>query len=349
MNARISFQTSVFRASILAYLAVGLSGLSAAANFVTVDVPGASNTVITAINANGDVTGYYYGPNNITHVGFVRTADGTITTFGPPANTIFTDINPYAINASGVTTGSISSNQGCGSNPQCAQAFVRTADGTITVFNVNQTITITSSINSSGDVTGSYGYSGSTGFIRTSDGIITTFGAIPTGVNDSGETTGAFDGDGDAGTIGFVRTAGGQITTFSAEEPQWWAIVGRGINNSGLVVGTSQNLICEVSGFKRCGIFEIQGFLRQPGGLITTFNAFGNSETVPVGINAGGDVVGYFGIQLVGFVRDRSGLITAFQPPNSVDTFPAGINDAGVVAGWFSDSQSNGHGFIRFP
>jgi hypothetical protein len=355
MKMRVSFRTCIFhtcilRTCILGYLAMGLSGLTAAATFVVVDVAGATFTQINAINANGEVTGYYISPSD-NHLGFLRTPDGTITTFGPPANTIFTDINPLAINSSGVIVGSVSSDQGCDSNPQCFQAFVRAVDGTMTLFSVNASYTTASAINSFGDIAGNFGFFPSEiGFLRTSDGTITTFDALPGAINDSDETTGAFGGTGDLGTIGFVRPASGHVTIFRAKAEPWWASFGLGINNSGLVVGVSQNDICEVSPFPGCDIFEIQGFLREPSGLITTFTVFGDPDTAPVGINSRGDVVGAFGIKLVGFVRDRSGLVTAFQAPNSYSTLPAAINDAGVVAGSFraTDQQST-HGFIRFP
>src|SRR5580698_2922590 len=91
---------------ILAYLAMGLPALTAAATYVIVDIPGAAATQITAVNTNGDVTGIYTLPSD-KHMGFVRTADGTITTFGPPANTSFTDIYTSGINASGAVIGNL--------------------------------------------------------------------------------------------------------------------------------------------------------------------------------------------------------------------------------------------------
>ena len=77
-------------------LCVLASGGSAAAGatFTTIDVNGASNTYAQAINAGGAVTGYYQTADYADH-GFVRAADGTITTFDPTGATITT---PLSIN-----------------------------------------------------------------------------------------------------------------------------------------------------------------------------------------------------------------------------------------------------------
>src|SRR5438552_15944108 len=58
---------------------------AAGATFTTFDVNGASATYALGINAGGEVTGDYKDSSGKDH-GFVRAADGTITTFDPPGS-----------------------------------------------------------------------------------------------------------------------------------------------------------------------------------------------------------------------------------------------------------------------
>jgi hypothetical protein len=98
--------------------------------------------------------------NSVEH-GFVRTSNGTITTFDPSGSV---ETEPASVNVSGAITGTylkkIAGYKG----------FVRTANGTITTFKVPQSIdTFAESINSGGAVTGYFADNGSVlhGFVRT--------------------------------------------------------------------------------------------------------------------------------------------------------------------------------------
>jgi hypothetical protein len=92
------------------------------------------------------VTGYYIEASNIIH-GFVRAADGTITTFDAgPYGTIPRSINPRG-EIAGYTYAS---------NSSLTHGFVRAADGIITTFDAGPNGTIPASINPRGEITGSY-------------------------------------------------------------------------------------------------------------------------------------------------------------------------------------------------
>src|SRR5260370_32298433 len=106
---------------------IALSALAGdqAATFATIDVPGAAATYAIAINPGGVVTGYYDGLN-FTVGGFLRAADGTLTTFSVPVGTT----EPTSINPSGVIAGNWDDANGV------VHGFLRAADGTITEFDV---------------------------------------------------------------------------------------------------------------------------------------------------------------------------------------------------------------------
>jgi hypothetical protein len=134
--------------------------------------------------------------------GFLRAADGTITTFDVPGLAGISSINP-----SGAVTG-------YRGDPIGFHGFVRAADGTITSFDVPgiQSDPRTSSINPSGAITGyNYIFNGehAVGFVRAPDGAITTFEApdafdtFANSINPSGTIAGYYEDLN--GFHGFVR------------------------------------------------------------------------------------------------------------------------------------------------
>lgn len=67
-----------------------------------------------------------------------------------------------------------------------------------------------------------------------------------------------------------------------------------------------------------------------------------------MGINASGDVAGYYydaNVNEYAFVDDK-GTFTTIDPPNATITEVAGINDSGEVAGYYYDNNNNELGFI---
>jgi flagellar hook capping protein FlgD len=113
-----------------------------------------------------EVTGWCDDANAVLH-GFVRTADGSITTFDGPGGS---GITPLAINPEGTITGVVSDASGL-------HGFVRAADGTITTFDAGLN-NIVSAINPAGTVIGYVIDANNNpvyGFVRKADGTITTF------------------------------------------------------------------------------------------------------------------------------------------------------------------------------
>ena len=95
---------------------------AAAATFTTFVVNGASETFPAAIDATNDVAGTWYDSGDVTH-GFIRTSDGTITSFDPTGSTA-TEV--HGMNDNQVVVGSFKDSNG-------THGFLRAADGTITV------------------------------------------------------------------------------------------------------------------------------------------------------------------------------------------------------------------------
>jgi hypothetical protein len=93
-------------------------------SYISFEVPGALGTYPMSINASMAVTGYYYISSTTTG-GFLRDADGTITTFSVPGS-LWTE--PESINAAGDITGFYEVVSGV------PQGFVRYPDGHIVTF-----------------------------------------------------------------------------------------------------------------------------------------------------------------------------------------------------------------------
>lgn len=179
--------------------------------------------------------------------GFVRSPEGSITTFDVPGATNGTEVT--GINVAGTITGSWFGPP----NSDVGQGYVRAADGIFTTFNVPSAgATAGFSINAAGTVAGAYyAVDSEPGFVRTSDGTITTFGkkggfssTVPYSINGAGEIAGILD-DG----VGFVRTASGTIVGFQA--PGATATYAYGINSSGAVTGWYMDANSVYHGFLR--------------------------------------------------------------------------------------------------
>jgi hypothetical protein len=189
--------------------------------FVSFDPPDSVFTFSTNINPQGETAGYYFDADGFVHT-FVRTAAGTITTFDaiPSAAETF-PAGACGLNQSGVLTGGV--------NTTGEQGWVRTPDGTITVFNVpGAADTDSSCINAEGAITGTSDDAAGAvhGYVRATDGTFTTFdvpgagtrqfqGTYPNGINAGGLVNGYYLDSG-FGIHGFVRYPGGAITIFDA-------------------------------------------------------------------------------------------------------------------------------------
>jgi hypothetical protein len=169
----------------------------------TFDVPGSDRTEPVGINAAGEIAGIYWFDGNVRAGGFVRSADGDITTY-PGV--------PVSINAAGRIAGwSLLS-------PAVDQGFVRFPGGSIDSFVLPGEFNPPyMGINEAGFIFGNYLVLGPGSsrlldyqvFLRSPNGTMTLFGfpgslyTVATSMNDSNVITGAYDQGRDS--FGFLR------------------------------------------------------------------------------------------------------------------------------------------------
>jgi predicted membrane protein len=317
------------------------------------------------MNAAQQITGYYVDAASVPQ-GFVRAANGTITTFDAPGSAAnFYGTMAASINAAGVIVGSYSDAS------EVFHSFIRAADGAITTFGVAGAGTAgyqgdwAASINASGTVVESYvdQENRTHGYLRAAGGAITTFDA-PSG--DGGDpcpathpasinAVGTVVGNCSLGLnleLGFIRAVNGGITTFEAEgrEPT----DAETINETGAITGYLYDPARDV----------LHGFVRDPSGEITIFlvpgsgTALGEYQgTRPTAIGPAQVSVGYYtdeGYVYHGYMRHTNGQTARFDAPGAGSaanqgTVASAINDAGVIAGYYLDAASVFHGFVLAP
>lgn len=233
------------------------------------DAPGAGTgghrgTIPLSIN-EGVIAGSYVtgspGTTSVYH-GFVRAADGTITSFDPPdAGTSDTQGTQTAdINSAGVITGSYIDSD------YVRHGYLRSADGTFTSPidgpNAGGVGTVPASIDTAGDIAGFYEDANSLyhGFVLPTGGTIAVIdapgaattaasgnglgsiaGTLATSINTTGVIAGLYT-DSSGVFHGFIRAADGTITDpLDAPNAGTTALegtVGFGINDSGVITGT---------------------------------------------------------------------------------------------------------------
>lgn len=322
---------------------VSVAAQNASSGIVTFDAPGASSvsasfdgTFPSAINDAGAITGHYVDANAIYHA-FVRAPRGELLTFDAPG----------------------------------AGTSVGFRFGTFpNVFSIPNGI----GINNRGTVTGNYIDAShvSHGFLRTGGGEFTTFdppgassssdsydGTFPTSINNGGTVTGSYI-DSRELIHGFVRSPGGELTTFDVSGASSVAASGYGtfprrINDAGMITGHYTDAR---------GVTH--GFLRSPGGELTTFDAPGASPvaafgygTSPESISDAGAVTGHYADArglIHGFLRSPGGKFATFDAPGASSvaafvygTLPESINAAGSIAGYYPDEGGVTHRFLRSP
>jgi hypothetical protein len=266
---------------------------------------------------------------------------------------------PIKINFGGVIAGYfLDANLG-------AHAFVRSQEGSFTIFEVPGADTLRSfggtfaqSINASGAIAGVWDAVNDTtshGFYRTQDGTFTTYdvpgigygGIANSYVNDSGVIAGTASISGQLN--GFVRAADGTFSVFIL--PDSIGLNGTtltGLNSSGVVTGYAYT--------GTLGFQTQRGFIRTAGGTVTEFDAPGivlpcNCGTQPADINDSGAIVGvtYQGPEEHSFVRTPDGVIAVFDPPDSGSrgSFAALINASGLIVGGYWDTLGTERWYIR--
>jgi predicted membrane protein len=286
-------------------------------------------------------------------LGVVATAQ-TIITFDPPGSV---QTLPLAINNAGTITGFWADAN------NLAHAFVRSADGRITTFDVpgqgtqsGQGVNAAYSINPGGEITGFYTDDAYVyhGYLRARNGSITTFDAPGAGtgnlqgtfaadINPAGEIAGWYL-DANNASHGFLRTRQGAITTF--EVPGAGTGEGQGtapnaayaLNPEGALTGF---YVSTGSLFDNTATYH--GFVRAPDGTITEFDVPGagtgpNQGTDGISINPSGTTVGQY-VDASGvvhsYVRAADGTITEYDVPGAgtgsgQGTGGAGINPSGT-------------------
>ena len=304
------------RVAIAVFVIILLSvplDMAAQARFITFDAPGDLATTPLSINPVGAITGYFLDANFTEH-GFLRERHGTIITFdvlGAVATL------PFSINPAGVIAGWYADTN------FVAHGFLRESHGTITFDATRNVNTFPSSINPEGAITGEYIDSNfvSHGFLREHHGTIITFDAPGVGpgggpnsegthassINPAGAITGSYD---DANNVShaFLREPDGKFTTFEAPgagTSPFFGTFAASINPAGAIAGY-------YSDGSQVGTQVVyHGFLREPDGKFTTFEA-----------------------------------PDAGTRPN-FGTYPSSINPAGTITGFYVDKNGLGHGFLR--
>ena len=189
------------------------------------------------------------------------------------------------------------------------------------------------------------------GFVRAANAAITEFdvpnlhGPLVTAINASGEVVGYGTrvSGGDGTNHGFLRR---NTTYIAINVPGSADTVVTGINDSDEMAGSFDDA---------AGIWH--GFIREASGTYTTFDEpdatlsqLGLGTRV-LGINAGGDVTGYYNDNNTGqahaFIRDQFGNFTSFDPPGADGTVANSINLSAEVAGNYTDIDQVLHGFVR--
>jgi len=345
-----------------------------ASNWVTYlsfEVPGALGTFPMSINVSMAVTGYYYVSSKVTR-GFVRDAEGAITTFDVSSG-VWTE--PESINADGEIAGFYEV------APGVPHGFFRYADGRIITFDPPANLptgpqALPVSINAFGEVAGNDpDVDGpSNGFTRSLAGQFTTFdyaqGAlyptVVTGLNDSGTVVGYFAVDSNISS--FTRNPDGVSTEFvvpvDVANNGILKTAAQSINEDGVIGGWYFALTSRQPGV----ISTTGGFVRSPQGIFTLFSPPGTIVTAPgldfiggtlsvphrLSINQEGSIAGSYtdaeGAQH-GFVRNPYGTITSFDPPRGGQTTATCINDNGVIAGsyFYTWNTQIPQGFLRLP
>jgi hypothetical protein len=334
------FRSAVIRkaALVLFVLALGLATSAQEPTFTSFDVPASNGngTIPIGLNSQGTVTGWYFDASHVGH-GFLRSADGTITTFDAPGagtnpNT-FGGTFPAGINLQGSVAGYLNDANGV------SHGFVRTSDGKFTIFDApgadlnpaDQAGTLFSGINNLGATSGFYLDSArlSHGFLLKPNGQFTSFeiagasvvGTVPDGPLNLEGAMGGFYMDPNFAFHLFVRNPGGKLTAFD----------GPGMCTTGTPSGCfgggdyDVNLLGTSVGayMDNSGNFVAHQFLRSVDGTITTWEApgAGNGLYQGTGFN---DLSAFGGLYPVG-----------------------SLNNAAAVASMYLDANYTAHGYLR--
>ena len=290
----------------------------------TFAVPGSIATEPISIDTAGDVTGFYQlsSASGPIAQGFIRTADGTITTFGDSAQTgdpASFWAQPVAIDTAGEVVGNYPDVS------YAAVSFIRSATGTIGAFTLSEGAsypTFVSAMNDAGEIVG---YTTSEMFDSSQGFMASIHGPLPSPTN--GTTTEIFV-PGSEGTFPTAINAGQTVVGCSFANNLYQDFI-RNPDGSILAINLPGATPSCLPAFSALGIFNV------------------NPPSIT--LNDLGMVVGYYLDQNKvprGFVRNQNGSVNTFAQPGATQTIPTGINNCGVIIGYYSTGSVT-QGFIR--
>lgn len=292
------------------------------------------------------------------------------------------DLQPTMINASGTVAG-------LAFGPGNAQLFIRNSKGDIELFTPENSTGLATSVlgmNDKGDIVGTYldNTTGTyKGFLRSSNGSVSSYSApgssfitIQTAINNAGAVTGAYiNASGEA--FAYVRQ-GNKLDIFQVPVDNAGAVnvqtIPLYINVKGQVSGRVVYQVPETfpgSNYVNY-VSYAETFIRNADGSIVLVPApelflpenyfVADLQMTPTGMNANGDVSGYYFYGLYefdgtnatrvadiqkGFVADSSGSMVEVEPPDAFYVNPhnlleiqaqaSGINGSGKVVGYYRD------------
>jgi hypothetical protein len=352
---------------LILYTLGSLSADAQETHIITFDAPGAdttagdyNGTLALGINDLGTITGTYADVNDVYH-GFLRSADGSFTTFqAPGADTTPGSYNgtlPISINDLGVITGNYYDANGFG------HGFLREPDGKFTTFDVPGVGgfgTSAIAMNLTGAVVGYYTDSNYLyhAFLRSPDGSFKTWsapdactdvsqGCIGTGatnINIFGIIVGGYsDNSGNFVHHSYVRSLDGELNVFNVPDAGTGSYQGTGCGSCFL----GFNLEGAVAGIYIDASSVQHSYVRRPDGTFTTFDAPGAGTSsyqgtgcpsdCPTSLNDFGAITGSFidaNYVQHGYLRSPNGDITTVDPAGSVGTEPSVIDDLGAITGY---------------
>lgn len=324
------------RMNFMALCLLMLSGSAIAQKpaITTIDALGAGTgigygTEGIAISPAGEIAGFYAGYSNVMHA-YVRTKEGRITTFdapGAPSKVSGTPFPTFGASPGTYAVGIDASGSVTGyviDAANVAHSYLREPDGAITEFKVP----------GAGTGPGQGTFAGN--------------------LSQSGTIAGSYT-DASGMNHGFLRTRNGAVTEFDVKA----AASGPGL---GTTTAWAQciNPSGAITGYYMDNIGAVHGYVRAPGGIITTFDAPGagtgaGQGTYTWAINPAGATAGVsLDLNNVyhGLLRAADGKITLFDVKGAgtgagQGTQAMGIDPAGEVTGYYTDASGVSYGFLR--
>jgi hypothetical protein len=171
------------------------------------------------------------------------------------------------------------------------------------------------------------------------------------GLDNRGRIVGSYPVDGSTLLRGFVRNGRGNYEGFDAARGAPDRLTTPfDINDRGQVAG-----VYAVGSAAAPESAVFHGFVRSPGGAVTTVDVPGASITSLSGINNRGAVVGAYVDsrgRSHGLLLER-GALTPIDPPKAANLYPGGaniqafdINDHDQIVGFYPDREGTFHGFL---